>query len=131
MTEGSGWAELVDALATNALRAGTRADLEAAFDAWLAGEIDDAAGRGRYGWDPREAMMDLAPFVDCARRLDLDPVAVLGARADEVVAAGAVPEPLAAVIHSFLRRTDVTPEVFGWSVVELDGGPAYRFRWPF
>ena len=74
--------------------------------------------------DPRDEMLDLAALVDCARRLGRDPAELLG----PVAAAG--PAWLAELFAHFVRRTDVTLGVFGWSIVETPEGPAYRFAWP-
>jgi len=74
--------------------------------------------------DPRDEMLDLDALVDCARRLDEDPETLLG----PVAAAG--PAWLAELFSKFVRRTDVTLQVFGWSIVDAPEGPAYRFAWP-
>jgi hypothetical protein len=107
---------------TEVIRVRTRDALEAAFSAWLIDE-DRVSPGGGYE-DPRETMMDLAPLVDCARRLGLDPIAVY-----EPLMVGASGR-LKDVITVFLRRKDVTLGAFGWSLVELEDGPAYRFGWP-
>ena len=74
--------------------------------------------------DPRDEMLDLAALTDCARRLEADPEELLG----PVAAAG--PPWLAQLFEQFVRRTDVTLAVFGWSIVDTPEGPAYRFAWP-
>src|SRR5262245_27886875 len=74
--------------------------------------------------DPRDEMLDLAALVDCARRIEQDPAELLG----PVAAAG--PPWLAELFAHFVRRTDVTLAVFGWSIVDTPDGPAYRFAWP-
>ena len=76
------------------------------------------------GWDPRDAMISLAPFLDCARRLGLDPIDVLG----PIAANG--PDWYSETFDAFARRTDITLAAFGWSLVETPEGPAYRFAWP-
>jgi len=76
------------------------------------------------GWDPRDAMISLAPFIDCARRLGLDPVAVLG----PIAHTGA--EWFGQAFDAFVIRSDVTLAAFGWSLVATPNGPAYRFAWP-
>ena len=76
------------------------------------------------GWDPRDTMISLTPFLDCARRLGLDPPAVLG----PIARAG--PAWFAETFEGFAGRSDVTLGGFGWSVVDTPDGPAYRFAWP-
>jgi len=70
--------------------------------------------------DPRDLMVGLAPFADAARRLGLD-VSDLFERA----AAGSGGRH-AELIREFGRRSDVTLDAFGWRIVELPEGPAYR-----
>ncbi len=53
-----------------------------------------------------------------------DPITVLG----PIAAAG--PAWFRETFDGFVRRTDVTLEAFGWTVVETPSGPAYRFAWP-
>ncbi len=74
--------------------------------------------------DARDEMLDLAALVDCSRRLGRDPAELLGP------AAAAGPAWLAKLFDQFVRRTDVTLAVFGWSIVDTLDGPAYRFAWP-
>jgi hypothetical protein len=69
--------------------------------------------------DYRDMLMVLAPVYDCARRLDMDVVALL----DE--AAGVAPEHLADIVRRFGRRTDITPDAFGFGVEETGDGPRY------
>jgi hypothetical protein len=104
--------------ATAALRARTRDRLELGFS-----RLVEAEAKAK-GWDPRDTMISLTPFLDCARRLGLDPVDVLG----PVAATG--PDWFVDTFEAFARRTDVTLTAFGWSLVETPDGPAYRFAWP-
>jgi hypothetical protein len=104
--------------ATAALRARSRERLELAF-----GRLVEAESRAR-GWDPRDAMISLAPFLDCAHRMGLDPVEVLG----PIAASG--PDWYAETFDAFARRSDVSLADFGWSLVATPEGPAYHFAWP-
>jgi hypothetical protein len=70
--------------------------------------------------DDRDVMLALAPLHDCARRLGLDPVAVFDA------AAAHAPARLAPVVRVFGRRTDITPDAFGFAVVATAKGPMYE-----
>ena len=58
--------------ATAALRERTQDRLELGF-----GRLVESEARAS-GWDPRDTMISLTPFLDCARRLGLDPGVVLG-----------------------------------------------------
>jgi hypothetical protein len=69
-------------------------------------------------------MIGLTPFIDCARRLGVDPSEVLG----PIARTG--PEWYRETFESFVQRTDVTLGAFGWSIVETPDGSAYRFSWP-
>ena len=69
-------------------------------------------------------MISLTPFLDCARRLGVDPETAPGPMA----ASG--PEWFRLTFQSFVRRTDVTLEAFGWSLEQSMEGPTYRFAWP-
>ena len=103
---------------TAALRERSRERLELGFRRLVEAE---AAAKG---WDPRDTMISLTPFLDCARRLDLDPIEVLG----PIARTG--PAWFAETFEAFARRRDVTLAAFGWSLVEAPAGPAYRFAWP-
>lgn len=95
--------------ATKALAAGTR---EALVDSL----VRETAPRGRE--DPRDVMIGLAAFYDCARCLSLLPADVFdeaGERIDD--------DALSHLVRTFGRRSDVTLEAFGW--VCEDG--VYRF----
>jgi diguanylate cyclase (GGDEF)-like protein len=76
-------------------------------------------------WYPDDDLRTaLAPFLDCARRLGHDPASALA----QAAATGG--PRLQEVFAAFARRTDVRLAAFGWSVVEMAGGPAYRHAWP-
>jgi hypothetical protein len=104
--------------ATAALREGSSAALHTGFDRWVA-EVG-----GEPNGDQRDAMIEIAPFVDCARRLGLDPVDALGAVIEHA------PGWLREAFASTTGYADVTLEALGWSVAETPDGPEYRFAWP-
>jgi hypothetical protein len=117
--EGMGQAAGLDAReATAALREATAARLRTGFVRVVEA---DARGPDR---DARDATISLVPFVDCARRLGLDPRTVLGP-----LAATASRSHRDAFEH-LVARTDLELGDFGWAVVETPDGPAYRFAWP-
>jgi hypothetical protein len=74
--------------------------------------------------DPRDEMLSLAVFFDCARRLGADPTALF----DPLVPPA--PAWLRETFDSFARRTPGSVSAFGWSLVETPDGPEYRFAWP-
>jgi hypothetical protein len=76
------------------------------------------------GWDPRDAMINMTPFIDCARQLGFDPAVVLGP------IAATVAQWFRETFEEFVVRTEVTLAAFGWSIVETPKGPVYRFEWP-
>jgi hypothetical protein len=82
---------------------------------------DLRAGEPEWVKDERDLMVALAPFHDCARRLGLDPSAVFGRAADEG------PRSLRDVVTAFAERGDVTPQAFGYTVVDGPQGASYRF----
>jgi hypothetical protein len=98
---------------TRALRAHSR-DL---LGAGLAELLKD--GEAQWAADQRDLMIVLAPYYDCAKRLGLDPASFF----DE--AAHAAPRSLQGAVSSFGRRDDVTPEAFGFAVVDDADGPRY------
>jgi hypothetical protein len=104
--------------ATAALRDGSVALLEAGFHRHVAAES------AAKGWDPRDAMIGLAPFIDCARRLGADPAMTLG----PIARTGAA--WYRETFDGFVVRSDVALEAFGWRIVDTPDGPAYRFSWP-
>jgi hypothetical protein len=103
---------------TAALREGSLDRLRLGF-----GRVVGAAATER-GWDQRDAMISLMPFVDCATRLGHDPAEALRP------AVAAAPDWYREMFDSFVGRSDLTLAAFGWSVVETPEGPAYRFAWP-
>lgn len=80
-----------------------------------------AAAAAERGWDERDAMISLMPFVDCARRLGQEPRAAL-----EPVVAGA-PDWYRTMFDAFVDRSDLSLGAFGWALVETPEGGAYRF----
>jgi hypothetical protein len=115
MAQGDG---LVQREASAALRARSLDRLQAGFRRLVEAESTDP------GWDPRDAMIDMTPFIDCARQLGFDPAVVLG----PIAATGA--PWFHETFESFIVRSDVTLAAFGWSIVDTPKGPAYRFAWP-
>jgi hypothetical protein len=83
-----------------------------------------ADGEAEWLEDPRDLMCGLAPFHDCARRLELDPVEVF----DTAAAAG--PASLADLVRDFGRRTDINETSFAYELQDTPEGPAYRFTRP-
>ena len=69
--------------------------------------------------DVRDLMATLAPYHDCARRLDVRPGEIF-----ETAASGG-PPTLADVVRAFGHRDDVRPENFGFAVVDTRDGPEY------
>jgi hypothetical protein len=69
-------------------------------------------------------MIDMTPFVDCARKLGLDPAAALG----PIAATGA--DWFREAFEEFVARSDLTLAAFGWSIVDTSNGREYRFAWP-
>jgi hypothetical protein len=65
-------------------------------------------------------MVDLAPYMDCARRLGVDPVAMF----DQ--ASSGTSHDLGKLVREFGRRGDVTLEAFGWVLEAKPEGPCYR-----
>lgn len=104
--------------ATAALREGSADRLRLGFERLVAAEAGDRA------WDPRDAMIRLTPFIDCSRRLGLDPATVLG----PIASTG--PRWYQETFDAFVARDDVTLAAFGWRIVDTPQGPAYRFSWP-
>ncbi len=110
-----GW---VGAAATTALRRSSLDELESGVARYL--DLVDRTGAG--SGDPRDVMVGLAPFVDCARRLGADPVALFDRAAERVA-----PElaELAELVRTFVRREDISLTVFGWVLEESPAGPEY------
>jgi hypothetical protein len=82
------------------------------------------AGEGEWLRDERDLMVALAPFHHCAAQLQLDVPAVFDA------AASAGPAALRSTVMEFGRRTDVTPEAFGFVVEWVEDGPRYSRAGP-
>jgi hypothetical protein len=80
--------------------------------------------RADDGKDPRDLMLGLAPFHDCARRLGLDVRQVFNDAADTV--GGEAAE----VVRAFGQRSDVTPDAFAYAVESDPDGPSYHPHWP-
>ena len=107
-------AYVIDA-ATDALRRGSPDALKAG----LLRLLDD----GELQWlqDRRDLLVAMAPYYDCARRLQLDPATFFAAVADEG------PLPLADIVRSFGDRLDVTPAAFGFRLVMSPEGASYEW----
>jgi len=82
------------------------------------------AGEAEWLRDARDLMVSLAPYHHCAAQLQLDVPAVFDA------AARAGPATLRSTVKEFGRRTDVTPEAFGFVVEWDEEGPRYRWTGP-
>jgi hypothetical protein len=81
-------------------------------------------GEDEWVKDWRDLLVALAPYHDCARRLGLDPVVLFDA------VAGLGPLSVGTLVRDFGRRTDVTPEAFGYVVTETPDGPRYDWAPP-
>jgi hypothetical protein len=77
------------------------------------------AGEEEWLRDTRDLMASLAPYHHCAAQLQLDVPAVFDA------AARAGPATIRSTVTEFGRRTDVTPEAFGFVVEWDENGPRY------
>jgi hypothetical protein len=100
---------------TDALRRGSREALKSS----LLRLLQD----GELEWlqDRRDLFVAMAPYYDCARRLELDPTAFFAAVADEA------PTPLADIVRSFGERLDITPAAFGFRLVMSPEGATYEW----
>lgn len=107
-------AGLVQREATAALRQRSLERLQSGFGRYV------RTVASRSSWDWRDELVDMTPFVDCARRLGLDPATALG----PVATTG--PTELRELFDGFVRRTDVTLAAFGWELVDTPDGPVYR-----
>ena len=76
-------------------------------------------GEEQWVADQRDLMIVLAPYYDCATRLGVDPAKFF----DE--AANAAPQSLREAVAGFGHRDDITPDAFGFAVVEDSDGPRY------
>lgn len=70
--------------------------------------------------DIRDVMVGWAVFVDCARRLGIDPVALFD------TASTGRSQTLRSAAAAFAGRSDVTLEAFGWQLDDRPEGPCYR-----
>jgi hypothetical protein len=111
----SGEEGLVQRETTAALRERSLERLQVGFGRYV------EAVASRSSWDRRDEMVNMTPFIDCARRLGHDPKTVLGR------AATAGPTWLRELFDGFVRRTDVSLAAFGWELVDTPQGPAYRY----
>jgi hypothetical protein len=82
------------------------------------------AGEEEWLRDERDLMVALAPYHHCAAQLQLDVPAVFDA------AASAGPATVRSTVTEFGRRTDVTPEAFGFVVEWDEDGPRYGWAGP-
>jgi hypothetical protein len=96
---------------TRALREGSLSRLRDGFTTLVA---------GLWG-DPRDSF-EVGPFVDCARRLGVDPVMFLTALT------AALPPDTRAWIDGQIRGAAASKYHLGWTLEETIGGPRYR-RW--
>jgi hypothetical protein len=78
------------------------------------------AGEDEWLRDKRDLMVALAPYHHCAAQLQMDIPATFDA------AASAGPATLRSTVSEFGRRTDVTPEAFGFVVEWDEDGPRYN-----
>jgi hypothetical protein len=78
---------------------------------------------GELKWlkDRRDLLVAMAPYHDCARRLDLDPATFFASVATEA------PMPLADIVRLFGERSDVTPTAFGFRLVMTSDGATYEW----
>jgi hypothetical protein len=79
-----------------------------------------AAAEPTLELDYRDVLVGLAPYVDCAVRLGIDPVKLFDR------AAASVGPALRETVRTFARRSDVTLEAFGWRLLQMSDGPCYR-----
>ena len=77
------------------------------------------AGEQEWLRDARDLMVTLAPYHHCAALLQLDVAAEFGA------AARAGPASIRSTVMEFGRRTDVSPEAFGFVFEWDEDGPRY------
>ncbi len=82
------------------------------------------AGEEEWLRDDRDLMVALAPYHHCAAQLQLDVPAVFDA------AARAGPATVRRTVTEFGRRTDVSPEAFGFVVEWDEDGPRYSMPGP-
>lgn len=107
---------MTDERLTRALRERSPERLHEALRALLL----EGAESWRRDW--RDLMVEMAPYHDLARRLELDPAAVFDA------AAADAPPDVAEVARRFGGRTDVSEASFKYRIVEDTTGPRYLSR---
>lgn len=71
----------------------------------------------------RNVETPLAVFYHCARKLDLDPRALLGESAQFAT------DEMAERLLTFADRPNVTLKQFGWREIRLADGVRYKFEW--
>jgi hypothetical protein len=96
--------------ATIALRSGSKGAI-------VIGILQEAGVADR---DDRDVMVGLAALHDAATRVGLDPAVEFARAAD------GLPGERGDLVRAFGKRSDVTLERFGWRLVDLPDGPAYR-----
>lgn len=106
---------MIEHSASRSLRSGSAGELHESMVA------DLIAGEVEWLKDPRDLMMALAPFHDCGRRLGLDVPATFRAAAEEG------PASLRNEVTQFGERRDVTPDAFGYAIVDGPDGLSYRY----
>ena len=79
-------------------------------------------GESEWLTDPRDLMVALAPFHDCAARLGLNVSDAFRRAADDG------PRSLRDLVATFGARGDVTPDAFGFVLTEGPDGLSYRCR---
>ena len=72
------------------------------------------------GVDARDVMVGLAPYIDCAQRLGVDPVDLFERASRDTT------EGTRELARTFARRSDVTLRAFGWELATTSDGPCYR-----
>jgi hypothetical protein len=105
----------VDEAPTRALREGSAAVLRDELHRLLRVHED------RWLEDPRDLLLSLAPYHDCAWRLGLDPTAFFDHGAEQG------PASLRELVRTFGRRRDVTLEAFGYDLIDSPEGRRYTF----
>jgi len=105
---------VIDA-ATQALRRSSPETLRAGLLAMLR---DDEL---QWLADRRDLLVAMAPYHDCARRLELDPASFFASVATEA------PMALGDIVRMFGERSDVTPAAFGFRLVMTPEGATYEW----
>lgn len=83
-------------------------------------------GERQWAKDIRDLLVALAPFHDCARRIGGDAAEIFRQAAE------LGPPDLRETVIEFGRRTDISPDAFGFAVEDEPGGPRYRSTlWPY